>query len=421
MNILIVDDDPTNRKLLSAVLRAENLEIQEAADGQQAFGLLQQQSFDAVISDILMPNMDGYELCREVRQNQRLNALPFIHYSSTYSSPVDVKLSESVGADKYLAKPASTIELLEALREVTSNQKYRAARPHPAIDEIVLMREYNSVLVRKLEQRNEDLELAQNRLLRTNRELQARTAELAQLNEELDRRVHQRTVELEAANADLESFSYSVSHDLRAPLRHISGYTHMLEHEFGPRMEPQAQRLIANINRGVANMARLIDALLRLAHLGQQKLAKRQLNLEPIVQEVLADLLKDQSGRAIEVMVGSLPPCVGDPGMLKQVFVNLLSNALKFTRHKDRAKIEVSSRPTDDHPIYFVRDNGAGFDMRYVDKLFGAFQRLHAREEFEGTGIGLSLTHRIIVKHGGRIWADGEAGVGATFSFTLGK
>jgi signal transduction histidine kinase len=243
--------------------------------------------------------------------------------------------------------------------------------------------------------------------------------EVRRLNTDLERRVQQRTAELVASNEELESFTYSVSHDLRAPLRHVDAYAQMLEEEFGPKLAPEAQNFVKKIRQGSHNMRQLVDDLLNLSHIGKTELNRRETALNPLVEEVVNDLKPETASRHIHWEVGELPLTECDPGLMKQVFVNLIANAVKYTRPRADAKIEVGQMQSDGETTVFVRDNGVGFNMKYVGKLFGVFQRLHRAEEFEGTGVGLATVARIVRKHGGRVWAEAELNKGATFYFTL--
>jgi len=244
--------------------------------------------------------------------------------------------------------------------------------------------------------------------------------EIRRLNEELEARVRARTAELEDANKELEGFTYSVSHDLRAPLRHIDGFSKLLLEEYQAELPQQAQHYLTRIRAATLGMAQLVDDLLNLSRLGRKELARRPTRLDTLVEEVLADLKGETRGRSIAWRIHPLPTVECDPGLVKQVFANLLGNALKFTRRRAPAVIEVGAMTPEDQPVIFVRDNGVGFNMKYADRLFGIFQRLHRQEEFEGTGVGLATVERIIHKHGGRVWAEAEPDQGATFWFSLG-
>jgi signal transduction histidine kinase len=250
-------------------------------------------------------------------------------------------------------------------------------------------------------------------------QIEERDVALREAHDTLELRVQQRTTQLDAANKELEAFSYSVSHDLRAPLRQIDGFSKLLGDELGPSLDPGAQRYLGLIRQGAKNMGQLVDDLLKLAGIGRQELVCKPVDLNDLMQSVLGDLASECKQREIEWRIGHLPVVDCDPGLMKQVFANLLSNAIKYTRHCELAIIEVGHCSTDDAHTLFVRDNGAGFEQQYAHKLFGVFQRLHRVDEFEGTGVGLATVQRIVHKHGGRIWAEGEVGKGATFSFSL--
>jgi signal transduction histidine kinase len=227
------------------------------------------------------------------------------------------------------------------------------------------------------------------------------------------------TLELSETNNELESFSYSVAHDLRAPLRQIGGYSKVLLQEHGPSLDAEAQRYLEKTADGARKMGRLVDDLLSLSKIGRQELALQETPLDPLLRQVVEDLAPECSGRQVDWQVGGLFTAECDPALMKQVFVNLLSNAVKYTRNKERAVIKVGQMTENDQRVIFVRDNGAGFEMQYAGKLFGVFQRLHKARDFEGTGVGLAIVQRIIRKHGGRIWAEAKLDEGAAFFFTL--
>ena len=245
--------------------------------------------------------------------------------------------------------------------------------------------------------------------------------EVLTLNRELEQRVAERTAELEAANRELEAFAYSVSHDLRAPLRAVTGFSRILMEEYAPQLPAEAQHYLEAAQRNAAQMGELIDDLLAFSRLSRQPLRTQPVAPAELVRQVLRELHRDQEGRQMEITVGELPVCQGDPRLLKQVLVNLLSNGFKYTRTREVARIEVGALNPDGAagPVYYVRDNGIGFDMRYSSKLFGVFQRLHGMLEYPGTGVGLAIVQRIVHRHGGRVWAEAAVNQGATFYFVL--
>lgn len=252
-------------------------------------------------------------------------------------------------------------------------------------------------------------------------QIQARNADLQEARDELERRVEQRTAQLRAVNKELEAFSYSVSHDLRAPLRHIEGFVGIFVEEYGPQLDSTAQQYLSRVRSGAKTMSQLIEALLDMGRIGRQDVVCRPTDLTALVEDVRRELEPECDGRRIDWQIGILPTMQCDGGLIKQVFTNLLANAVKYTRKRERAVIQVDHSITEEGAIaIFVRDNGAGFDQQYASKLFVMFQRLHRSDEFEGTGVGLATVQRIIHKHGGRIWAEAQVDKGATFFFTLG-
>ena len=244
-------------------------------------------------------------------------------------------------------------------------------------------------------------------------------AQVCQLNEELEERVSERTAELTAANKELEAFSYSVSHDLRAPLRAIIGYSQLVLEDYAVRLDTEGQRLLGVIAAEALRMSQLIDDLLTFSGLGRQRVQMTDVDMTALALSAFQSLIATHLPKAPELNIKTLPPARGDSAMLRQVFVNLLDNAIKFSRVRKDATIEIGGSCDQDQIVYYVKDNGVGFDEKYIAKLFGVFQRLHAEEEFAGTGVGLALVQRIILRHGGKVWAESELGEGATFYFAI--
>lgn len=243
-------------------------------------------------------------------------------------------------------------------------------------------------------------------------ERKAAEDKIRELNTELERRVVERTAELEA-------FSYSISHDLRAPLRAMGGFARMVHEDYADKLPPEAAHKLERIHVNAMKMGQLIDGLLNFSQLGRQPLNKCRVSPALIVSRVLEELQMERAGRNVEISTGVLPACQADPTLLQQVYMNLLSNALKYTRQRNPARIDIGSQNAGGHCTYFIRDNGAGFKMEFAHKLFGVFQRLHSADQFEGTGVGLAIVQRIIQRHGGRVWAEAQPEQGATFYFTL--
>ncbi|HUP39602.1 MAG TPA: ATP-binding protein, partial [Vicinamibacterales bacterium] len=222
-------------------------------------------------------------------------------------------------------------------------------------------------------------------------------------------------------NKELEAFSYSVSHDLRAPLRHVSGFAELLQKSPGPEFDDNRKRFLRLISESAVKMGELIDALLVFSRMGRAEMLHTRVDLGAVVRQAQRDVLQAEPERDVEWVINELPTVPGDPSMLQLVFTNLLSNAFKYSRTREGARIEIGSSEADSEFVVYVKDNGVGFDMTYANRLFGVFQRLHRAEEFEGTGIGLANVQRIILRHGGRVWAESELGKGATFFVALPK
>ncbi|HEY5566446.1 MAG TPA: ATP-binding protein [Gammaproteobacteria bacterium] len=319
-------------------------------------------------------------------------------------------------------------EITSVARKVVDDRDFSARASRTTDDEIgVLVDAFNGMLseianrTQVLEESNLHLgrEIAERE--RTEEALHASENRLRSLNTELEERVAARTAQLEAANKDLEGFSYSVSHDLRAPIRAISGFCTLLVEDHKHQLDEEASRKLGIIAAESERMGRLIDDLLAFSRLGRKALDPAELDMSELVRDALERLNHTGQNRKIDFRVGSMPRARGDRSLFEQVWINLLSNAIKFSSKKDAPVIEVGGISEQQEHVYFVRDNGAGFDGRYQGRLFGVFQRLHHDHEFPGTGVGLALVHRIVTRHGGRVWADGKLDEGATFHFTLPK
>jgi len=369
--ILIVDDYPENLFTLQKILRVLDVDILQASTGNEALGLALDHEFFSAILDVQMPEMDGYELAELLRGNPTTATLPIIFVSAVFSDEYNHRKGYEAGAVDFISKPFVPEIFLSKIKVFLDLYQQRHAL---------------ETLVEQLNRANKQLELV---------------------------------------NQELETFSYSISHDLRAPLRAIDGFSRMLTESLGEDINLEAQHYLETVRDNVRQMNDLIDGLLQFSRLAFQPFASRKIEMKELAQHVIDDLLAVQPERRVEVSLANLPPAWGDPLFIKQVFVNLLENAFKYTRNRasspqgEIALIEIGSFPRDQQNVYFVRDNGVGFDMHYADKLFGVFQRLHSQTEFEGTGIGLANVRRIILRQGGEVWAESRVDEGATFYFTL--
>jgi signal transduction histidine kinase/CheY-like chemotaxis protein len=554
--ILIAEDDPEARELLTLLLGAGEYSVTAAADGVEALQLLRAEPPDLLITDIVMPRMDGYELVRQLREDSATSELPVIFCSASYHEREVRSMARSLGVFTTLAKPydvsavQSTVKrVLEApLRENVdigsssfhqatqdrlnalvsfTRQLFTARTPEqiPAfacraareilmaqcaqlvvrvdsyepdqcresgLTEASVERLLGSALLKDLLATverggcalypmlppdpvptlrpippgdfvsvlgvpiasgarqyghlcvinriglsgftDEDLSIARaiaaqvavacenaartSALAEQVAQRDAAEAEVRRLNQDLERRVAERTAELSIANRELEAFSYSVAHDLRSPLRLIDAHVQMLRDE-EELASPNAVSHMDHIRRGASQMSSLIDGLLALSRVSHVEMKRETVSLNLLIDQALDHLEQELHMRSIDWHIGALPTLHCDPALIRQVFVNLIGNSVKYTRLRRGARIEIGAGAEGDTPYVFVRDNGVGFDMRYANKLFGVFQRLHHPSEFEGTGIGLATVSRIIERHGGRIWADSTLGQGAVFRFTL--
>src|SRR5438445_4111230 len=353
--LLIVDDEAALMTALCKTLEQQGYAAAGFTSAKEALAALRDQQFDLVLTDLKMPEMDGILLLRAAQEIDR----DLVGIVMTGHGAVDTAVGAmKVGALDYILKPFKLNGILP-------------------------------VLTRALDMRRLRME-----------------------NKELERCVRERTAELEA-------FSYSVSHDLRAPLRHIDGFAGLLQEDASSTLSDAGRRHLATISGAAKNMSKLIDDLLGFARMGRAHLSRTRVEMSALVAEVLQEMSPDAQGRNVAWGIEPLPEVWGDRALLKQVWANLLGNALKYTRQRVKAEIKVGCQPRVGELEFHINDNGAGFDMKYAARLFGVFQRLHREEVFEGTGVGLANVRQIVTRHGGRTWAEGAVDRGATFYFSL--
>lgn len=428
MKILIVDDKPENLYMLESLLKGVGYEIISARNGAEALGLARKEIPCMIISDILMPIMDGYTLCREFKRDVDLQKVPFILYTATYSDNKDEEFALSLGADRFILKPADPDKFLQIVQEVLQEVTTKKIKPKapPEQSDLVVLKEYNAVLIRKLEDKMLQTKENEKQLIKFIKELEENIEarkkaedEIIKLNRELEQRVVQRTAQLEEANKELEAFSYTVSHDLRAPLRAISSFAALLQREYCNTINKEGEELLNSVISSAKYMSNLIEDLLTFSKYSKRELNKIKIDMDSLVRSVLTELTADIEKGKYTIVQNKLSDAYGDGVLIKQVWINLIGNALKFSASTDEPKIEIGMDEKDNQNIYFIKDNGVGFDSHYAEKLFAVFQRLHANHEFEGTGVGLAIVDRIIKKHGGNVWAESHLGKGAAFYFTL--
>jgi len=523
--ILVVDDDENNISYLDTLFKAQGYQVTTANNGLTALQAARRNPPDIIISDILMPVMDGFMLCREWKNDSLLKNIPFMFYTATYTDPKDEKLAMELGADMFILKPQEPDVLMSIVRKLMDSRKpgITEKAPKPELSEEEVLIKYNEALFRKLEKKIQELETAnqtikeseakyrsliettdtgfaildsEGKILDANDEYvrlsghktldeildrnvtmwtaehdRVRNAqevalclergfvrnleidyvdkdgritpveinatvmktvrgpvimtlcrditdrkkakdEICQLNESLEQRVLERTNELEA-------FSYSVSHDLRAPLRAIDGFSQALMEDYEDKLDAQAKDYLTRIRTSTRLMAELIEDLLKLSRITRTEMDIVPLNLTRMAKAITDELQKSHPKRIVNIKIADALEDSADPRLIRIVLENLLGNAWKFTGKKPVAEIEFGLTRKNNKKVYFIRDNGAGFDMEHAERIFAPFQRLHNAEDYPGTGIGLATVKRIIHRHGGTVRAEGDPGRGATFYFTL--
>lgn len=350
--ILLVDDTPEHIDASVAVLRQNNYKIRIATKGPTALKLIEQHKPDLILLDVYMPEMDGFEVCKEIKGNAELESIPIIFLTASNDED-SIRKGFELGAQDYVIKPFHSSELL------------------------------------------------------------------ARVNTHI--KLKQQTEHLQHANRELDSFCYTISHDLKAPLLSMNKLIDFFEADYKSKMDKDGHELLGTIREKSAEVINIIDHLLEFSKMCELQMFKQPVDLKQLFIEVYSELMNNGSKRQVDFNVYPLPVIIGDPVMIKLLITNILSNALKYTRNRKLACIEVRSSENDIEQIVSVHDNGVGFNMEYSSRLFGVFQRLHSQTEFEGSGIGLAICQRIIERHNGTVWLTGEEDKGATFYFTVPK
>jgi two-component system sensor histidine kinase/response regulator len=449
VEILIVEDSPTQAEQLKYIVEHRGYRALVAKNGREALALMHEHKPTLVLSDVVMPEVDGYELCRRITTDEQLKEIPVILLTSL-SDPQDVIKGLENGAKNFITKPYHEHYLLARIEHTLTNLELRKSGGSQMGVEIFFAGHKHFITADRLQildlllsayetavQKNQELTRLQEELQALNESLEKKVedrtaalrveiaerrraeAEVRELNLTLEHRVEERTRQLQEAIQQLEAFSYSISHDLRAPLRAIDGFSGILLEDYAEKLDAEGKRLLGSIRSNTQKMSQLIDDLLAFSRVSRQEIAMSAVSMDALTRAVIAELSPTATNKRMRIDIQPLPPALGDPAMIYQILVNLLSNAMKFSRTKEAPVIELGGRPEGDYNLYFCKDNGVGFDMKLADKLFGVFQRLHSEREFEGTGVGLAIVQRIIQRHGGQIWAEAEVGHGATFYFTL--
>jgi two-component system sensor histidine kinase/response regulator len=387
--ILMVDDREENLSALESILQDENYELIKAHSGKEALSyLLKDLDVHLILLDVLMPIMNGFETAELIYQRDKLKNIPII-FLTAMDIEGNIYKGYQAGAIDYISKPIIP-ELLKV--------KVKA---------FVELTEKNRELIRQ----EKKLRLANKKLEVEIQERKMSEEKIRKLNEDLERKLEE--------VQSLDSFNYSISHDLNSPLNAIIALTDILQHMPPEKVDGDVLEIVGHINKSVEKMTRLIKDLLQFSRQANAEIEKKDNSMTDLVEEVVHDIGLTTSLDQTEIIVHELPNALGDQSMLKQVWTNLISNAIKYSQKKEKPRVEIGVQQENGKLVYFVKDNGAGFDMKNYNRLFKVFQRLHADKEFKGTGVGLALVKRIVDRHDGRIWAESNPGQGTNFYFTL--
>lgn len=482
--ILIVDDKPGNILALENILATSGRKMLSATSGKEALTYLLKEVVDLIILDVQMPDMNGFEVAKVLKTNNRTRNIPVIFATAESYEHSYVMKGYDEGAFDYLMKPLAP-ELVKAkvnvLLKLQQQKKQLIERNRSLLQSALLIENsadiigiidsdgwiieqvnfaFTSILGYDIDEVvgkkmqiffNNDFNPVnlfndsgsehfsfENEMVCKDGDIRWMHWKIKQVDGkwyvnirdvtsakktdehvyELNEQLHRNIQQLQIANKELESFSYSVSHDLRAPLRAINGFARIIEEDYMPMLDDEANRLLHNIQDNAIRLGVLIDALLEFSRLGRKEVETSEVDMRRLVELAVEECRQMYGGQAI-ISIGHLPPAKVDHILMKQVWLNLVSNALKYSAKKDQPIIEIGWKPEGNSGLYYVKDNGAGFDMKYADKLFGVFQRLHNPKQFEGTGVGLAIVQRIIAKHGGIIYAESFKDDGAVFYFTI--
>jgi signal transduction histidine kinase len=406
MKVLVVDDSRSDRKIIRYNLEWHGCQVLEAANGQQGLELAAHEKPDLIMSDCLMPIMDGFHFLYELKKLTELRSIPFVFYSAVYTGSKEAELAVSLGARAFLEKPKDPDALWEEVGRIMATPSAgEAASAGKQWRENEFLKDYSQLVAGKLEEKVRELSEVNESLLR--------------LNSELEHRVIERTAQLEAANQELEMFSYSVSHDMRAPLRHLDGFSQALVDEYAGKLNTTGKEYLERIRKSSRRMLDMLDAILELSRFARGKVLRESVDLSALVREIAEGLQRSQPERKVVFRIADGLTVRADARLIRVVLEQLIGNAWRFSARNPDALIEFYPTEWEGRLAFAVRDNGVGFDMAYADKLFAPFQKLHRDEDFSGRGIGLAIVRRIINRHGGRIRGEAVLGQGATFTFTV--